>query len=65
MRSPALDSALRSVCAALGRALPNAARVCALFRARGTAQTLLERWGDDGRADLVRWVEVVSVTRFG
>jgi ATP-dependent DNA helicase DinG len=56
----ALDSALRSVCAALEVLCERSEGLARCFERARTAQTLLERWRDDSRADLVRWVEVFS-----
>jgi len=56
----ALDSALRSVCAALDVLSERSEGLARCSERARTAQALLERWGDDSRADLVRWVEVFS-----
>jgi len=56
----ALDSALRSICAALDVLSERSEGLARCSERARAAQALLERWGDDGRADLVRWVEVFS-----
>jgi ATP-dependent DNA helicase DinG len=56
----ALDSALRSACAALEALSERSEGLARCFERARTAQALLERWCDDTRADLVRWVEVFS-----
>ena len=56
----ALDSALRSVCAALDALSERSEGLARCSERARTAQALLERWRDDTRADLVRWVEVFS-----
>src|SRR2546425_2782396 len=56
----ALDSALRSICAALDVLSERSEGLARCSERAQTAQALLERWGDDSRADLVRWVEVFS-----
>ncbi len=56
----ALDSALRSVCAALDALAERSEGLARCSERARTAQALLERWRDDSRADLVRWVEVFS-----
>src|SRR6058998_1982242 len=73
---PRLAAALDKAARDLRLALPNEGARCAAVSLGGkrghaeglarcserarAAQALLERWGDDGRADLVRWVEVFS-----
>src|ERR1700704_3276336 len=54
------DSALRSVCAALDALAERSEGLARCSERARTAQALLERWRDDSRADLVRWVEVFS-----
>src|SRR5882724_6262357 len=56
----ALDSALRSVCAALEALSERSEGLARCSERARNAQALLERWRDDSRADLVRWVEVFS-----
>src|SRR5258707_867280 len=56
----ALDSALRSVCAALDALSERSEGLARCSERARTAQALLERWRDETRADLVRWVEVFS-----
>ncbi len=56
----ALDSALSSVCTALDVLSERNEGLARCSERARTAQALLERWCDDGRADLVRWVEVFS-----
>jgi len=56
----ALDSALRSACAALDALSERSEGLARCSERARTAQALLERWRDDSRADLVRWVEVFS-----
>ena len=56
----ALDSALRSVCAALDALSERSEGLARCAERARTAHALLERWRDDGRADLVRWIEVFS-----
>jgi ATP-dependent DNA helicase DinG len=56
----ALDSALRSVCAALEALSERSEGLARCAERARTAQALLERWRDDSRADLVRWIEVFS-----
>ena len=54
----ALDSALRSVCAALGPLAERSEGLARCSERARKAQTLLERWCDDSRADRVFWIEV-------
>jgi len=56
----ALDSALRSVCAALDALSERSEGLARCSERARNAQALLERWRDETRADLVRWVEVFS-----
>ena len=56
----ALDSALRSVCAALDALSERSEGLARCAERARTAHALLERWRDDSRADLVRWIEVFS-----
>src|SRR5256885_8940763 len=56
----ALDSALRSVCAALDALSERSEGLARCAERARTAHALLERWRDDSRADLVRWMEVFS-----
>jgi len=56
----ALDSALRPVCAVLEALSERSEGLARCSERARTAQALLERWRDDTRADLVRWVEVLS-----
>jgi ATP-dependent DNA helicase DinG len=56
----ALDSALRSLNAALDVLSERSEGLARCSERARTAQALLERWRDDSRADLVRWVEVFS-----
>src|SRR5438552_378840 len=56
----ALDSALRSVCAALDLLSERSEGLARCAERARAAQALLERWCDDSRADLVRWIEVFS-----
>src|SRR5206468_4711266 len=56
----ALDSALRSVCAALDLLSERSEGLARCAERARTSQALLERWRDDSRADLVRWIEVFS-----
>ena len=56
----ALDSALRSLCAALEALSERSEGLARCSERARTAQSLLERWCDDSRADRVRWIEVFS-----
>ncbi len=56
----ALDSGLSSVCAALDVLSERSEGLARCGERARTAQALLERWRDDSRADLVRWIEVFS-----
>src|SRR5437773_3931710 len=56
----ALDSALRSICAALDVLSERSEGLARCSERARAAQALLERWGDDSRADLVRWIEAFS-----
>ena len=56
----ALDSALRSVCAALEALSERSEGLARCSERARNAQALLQRWRDETRADLVRWVEVFS-----
>jgi len=56
----ALDSALRSVCAALDALSERSEGLARCAERARTAHALLERWRDDSRADPVRWIEVFS-----
>ena len=56
----ALDSALRSVCAALDLLSERSEGLARCAERARAAQALLERWCDDSRADLVRWIEAFS-----
>ncbi|HKB74313.1 MAG TPA: ATP-dependent DNA helicase [Burkholderiales bacterium] len=56
----ALDSALSSVCAALDVLCERSEGLARCAERARTAHALLERWCDDSRADLVRWIEVFS-----
>src|SRR5712671_1576157 len=54
MRSP------RSMCAALDALSERSEGLARCSERARNAQALLERWRDDARADLVRWIEVFS-----
>ena len=56
----ALDSALRSVCAALEALSERSEGLARCSERARNAQALLQRWRDETCADLVRWVEVFS-----